>query len=280
MKKLLIVDGSNLLFQMFFGMPARIIGKNGKPVQGTLGFIGALLKIIRMVEADHVLVAFDGEYITERTQIDADYKQNRPDYSEMAEEDTPFSQLNDIYRALEFMGIRYKETETCEADDWIAGYAKRYGDQADIVIASQDRDFFQLITERVHVLRYRGKNTVICTPESIREKLGIKSEQYALFKSLTGDTADNIHGVKKVGPKTAAALLHQFDTMEELLSNAHRIEKPSVRESILCSTERIRTNYALIRLTGTEELPFEPAELTFQDSGFTTTQTMREIGLM
>ena len=276
MERLLAVDGSNLLFQMFYGMPARIVNHEGKAIQGTLGFLGALLKMIRMVCPTHVVVLFDGECHNPRKDMDEAYKANRPDWEE--ETETPFDQLPDIYGALDFLGIRHGETETCETDDWMAGYADSW--KAELVIASFDSDFFQLITERVYVLRYRGKNTVICTPESIREKLGIKPEQYALFKSLTGDTADNIHGVKKVGPKTAAALLSQFDAVEELLSNAHWIEKPSVRESILCSTERIRTNYALIRLIGTEELPFEAAELTFQDSGFTTTQVMREIGLM
>ena len=79
----------------------------------------------------------------------------------------------------------------------------------DVVIASQDSDFFQLITERVSVLRYRGKNTVICDPAYIREKLGIEPYQYAAFKSLTGDTADNIRGADKIGPKTAAELMGQ-----------------------------------------------------------------------
>ena len=92
MKKLLIVDGSNLLFQMFYGMPARIVGKNGRPIQGTLGFIGALLKMIRLSGADHVAVLFDGECSNERVELDPNYKANREDFSAMVEEDTPFSQ--------------------------------------------------------------------------------------------------------------------------------------------------------------------------------------------
>ena len=107
MDKLLVVDGSNLLFQMFYGMPTRIVGKHGKSIHGTLGFIGALLKIIKMTAPTHVVVLFDGACHNERCDLNADYKANRPDYSQMAEEETPFCQLPDIFKALEYLGISY-----------------------------------------------------------------------------------------------------------------------------------------------------------------------------
>lgn len=99
MPRFLIVDGSNLLFQMFFGMPARIVNSQGKAIQGTLGFAGALLKIIRRVSPTHIVVIFDGEHENARSVLDPGYKANRPDYSEAAEEENPFSQLNDVYAA-------------------------------------------------------------------------------------------------------------------------------------------------------------------------------------
>ena len=82
MNRILIVDGHNLLFQMFYGMPARITNSLGKAIQGTLGFVGALLKMIRAVQPTHVFVAFDGECENARTEIDSDYKANRPDLYE------------------------------------------------------------------------------------------------------------------------------------------------------------------------------------------------------
>ena len=172
-KRLLIVDGSNLLFQMFFGMPSRIVNDQGKAIQGTLGFVGALLKVIRKVEPTHVAVLFDGEHENDRASLDSNYKANRVDFSEAPEEENPFSQINDVYAELDFIGIKHTETTTCEPDDLIAGYALSYGREIEIIIASFDSDFFQLITDKVSVLRYRGKNTVICTPEYIKEKLGI-----------------------------------------------------------------------------------------------------------
>ena len=72
MDRLLLVDGSNLLFQMFYGMPARIVNPDGKAIQGTLGFVGALLKMVRLVKPTHIAVLFDGEYASQRRELDED----------------------------------------------------------------------------------------------------------------------------------------------------------------------------------------------------------------
>lgn len=277
--RLLIVDGSNLLFQMFFGMPARIVNRQGKAIQGTLGFVGALLKIIRRTRPTHVVVLFDGEHENDRSKLNADYKANRADYSQTPEEETPFSQLPDVYAALGYLGIRYAETETCEADDWIAGYALTCAGEAEIVISSFDSDFFQLITDNVSVLRYRGENTVICTPQYIRDKFHIEPEQYAAFKSMTGDAADNIRGADKVGPKTAAWLLNSYGTLEGILKNAESIEKPSIKDSIIRNAERLRTNYKIIRLGNTAPLPFALSELAYAVPEVTTADVLKGIGL-
>lgn len=281
MKKILIVDGSNLLFQMFFGMPTRIINHEGKAIQGTLGFVGALIKIIRKTDPTHIAVLFDGECQNARKELNADYKANRVDYSEVAEEENPFSQLPDIYAALDYLKIKHMETSTCETDDWIAGYSLTYGQdsETEMVISSFDSDFFQLITEKVSVLRYRGDNTVICTPAYMKEKFGVDPAQYADFKSLVGDTADNIKGADKVGPKTAALLLEGFGTLEGILENTESIKKPSIRESILRDAERLRTNYRLIKLENKVELPFTLDELEYCYGGVTTNEVLKGIGL-
>ena len=279
MNRLLIVDGSNLLFQMFFGMPARIVNKQGKAIQGTLGFVGALLKIIRRIEPTHMVVLFDGEHENNRSELNADYKANRVDYSQTSEEENPFSQLPDVYCALDYLGIKSAETKTCETDDWVAGYALTYGQDTKIVISSFDSDFFQLITDKVSVLRYRGDKTVICTPDYIKDKLGIEPEQYADFKSMTGDASDNIKGADKIGPKTAASLLNKYGTLDSILANAESIEKPSVKDSIIRNTERLRTNYRIIKLDNTVQLPFALDDLAYNFTGITTTDVMKGIGL-
>lgn len=280
MEKLVVVDGSNLLFQMFYGMPARIMGKQGRPVHGTVGFLGALLKICRMVEPTHLLVLFDGEYTTPWTDLDPAYKANREDFSLLPEEETPFSQLPDIYRALDYLHIAHCETTVCEADDYIAACAVEWGREGEVVIVSQDSDFFQLITDRVSVLRYRGKQSVVCDPEYIRRKLGINPAQYADFKSLTGDAADNIRGADKIGPKTAAWLLNQFGDLDSILTNADKITKPSVRASILANRERLRKNRAMICLSGIYPLPFEKEELLFAMPELSSTQILKNLGIL
>lgn len=277
--KLLLVDGSNLLFQMFYGMPSRIVNADGKAIQGTLGFVGALLKIIRRTVPTHIAVIFDGEHENDRTQLDADYKANRPDFSGIPYEETPFSQLPDIYAALDHLGIAHTETADCETDDLIAGYALTCGDHMEVVISSFDSDFFQLITDRIHVLRYRGEKTVLCTPTHIRDKFGILPAQYVDFKALTGDAADNIRGAEKIGPKTAAALLNRFGSLENILRCAKDIEKPSVRDSVLRNAERLKTNYTLIRLRDGAPLPFSVDKLRCAPIQITTMEVLKAIGL-
>lgn len=278
-KRLFVVDGSNLLFQMFFGMPARIVNAQGKAIQGTLGFTGALLKMIRMVGPTHMIVLFDGEHENARSFIDEDYKANRIDYSEVPEEENPFSQIHDVYTALDFMGIRHMETKICEADDLIAGYALTFGQEMEVMISSFDSDFFQLITDKVSVLRYRGKNTLFYTPEHIQEKFGITPEQYADFKSLTGDAADHIKGADKVGPKTAASLIGEFGTLENVLAKAEKIKKPSIKESIMRNVDKLRRNYQIIKLENKAPLPFELHELAYRYNALTTNEVLKVIGL-
>ncbi len=279
MNRILIVDGSNLLFQMFFGMPSRIVNEQGKAIQGTLGFVGALLKIIRKTEPTHIVVFFDGEHENVRSALDSDYKANRLDYGETPEENNPFSQLSDVYAALDYLGVKHTETVDCETDDWIAGYAFTYGQENEIVISSFDSDFFQLITDNVSVLRYRGDHTVICTPEYINKKFGITPLQYAEFKSLMGDASDNIKGADKVGPKTAAMLLDEFGTLENILTNANDIKKSSIKESIIRNSEKLRTNLKLIKLGNSASLPFTMSELAYTFTEITTKEVLKEIGL-
>lgn len=277
--KLVLVDGHNLLFQMFYGMPSRIVNKDGKAIQGVLGFVGALIKIVKQTEPTHLVVLFDGQQENERREMLSEYKANRPDFSEVPEEENPFSQLPDVYRALDFMGIQHAEVTNGETDDVIASYAQAYEKSADIVIVSWDSDFFQLIGPDVKVFRYRGKSSVWCDETFLQEKFGIEPKQYADFKSLVGDKADNIKGVDKVGIKTAAALLQEFGSLETILAEADKIEKKAVRESVKSSVTQILTNYQLIKLESCAKRPFALEELVYQYDGKTTNQVLEGIGV-
>lgn len=277
--KLLIVDGHNLLFQMFFGMPARIINKDGIAIQGVLGFVGALNKILDMTKPTHVVVLFDSEQHNERKEIVEEYKANRIDYADVPEEENPFSQLKYVYEALDFMSIKHTEVVGYETDDVIASYAIKYGGDMPCVISSWDSDYFQLINAQVNVLRYRGKTTTLCDVEFIRNKFGIEPEVYADFKSLTGDKADNIKGADKVGVKTAAKLLNQFGNLKNVLDHAEEIVKPSIQKSIIENSNRLRKNYQVIKLTDRAEIPFVLDRLEYQGERFKTNDILAGIGL-
>jgi DNA polymerase-1 len=277
--KLLIVDGSNLLFQMFFGMPSRIIGKDGRAIQGTLGFVGALIKIIKMVEPTHIAVLFDGEHDNPRAELSIEYKANRQNFNGVPNEQNPFSQLADIYAALDCMSIPHIEIADDEADDAVASYAYTYGNDSQIVIASFDSDFFQLINENVTVFRYRGDKTYLCDDAFIQDKFGIIPTQYADFKALTGDSSDNIKGADKIGLKTAAALLRQFGNLQAIIEKVDEIEKPSIRESVKQYAERLQNNYRLIKLDNRTAIPFALNELEYAYNGVTTNGVLERIGL-
>ena len=222
---------------------------------------------------------FDSETGSGRAELDPEYKANRTDFCEMPEEETPFSQLPYIYAALDSIGMAHAEAAGCEADDIAASYACRYGGDSKVVISSFDSDFFQLISENVSVLRYRGSGTVIFKEETVRDKYGIEPCRYADFKAMTGDSADNIRGADKIGPKTAAELISQFGTLENIIENAGSIHKPSIRASVLANAQRLKINYSMIKLDSHADMPFAEEELAFTDGGMTTGEVLRKIGL-
>lgn len=280
MENVLLVDGSNLLFQMYYGMPARIVNAQGRLVHGTIGFLGALLKMIRWTTPTHVAVLFDGECANGRVHLDGDYKANREDYSQTPEEETPFSQLPDIYSALDYLGICHQETSDCEVDDWIAGYVFQFSLSHTITIVSQDSDYFQLIGDKVRVLRYRGEKSVICDQAWLRQKFGIEPSQYADYKSMVGDTADNIRGADKIGPKTSAMLLQEFGSLDNILTCVDRIQKPSIRESLTKNAPRLRLNQLLICLDGSHPFPFALEQMAYTDRGMTSVQVLKELKIL
>ena len=279
MQKLLIVDGSNLLFQMFYGMPARIVNRQGKPIHGTIGFVGALLKTVRRFSPSHVVVLFDGECYNARKDLDSEYKANRPDFSQMSEEETPFSQMPDIDKALDFLGIKHAEPTCCETDDVIAAYALKYGKETSIVISSFDSDFFQLISDNVTVFRYRGDKSILCDCAYVQPRFGVPPHVYADYKSLVGDTADNIKGAQNVGPKTAAVLVNEYGSLQAVLDGAESISRERIRESVISARERLQNNYRLIKLDDCAKIPFELEELRFTYSGISTGEVLNYIGI-
>ena len=278
MYRLLIVDGHNLLFQMFFGMPSKIIGAKGQAIQGVIGFVGAVNRLMDTYHPTHLCVMFDGERENPRKDILEEYKANRIDYSEVPEEENPFSQLPLVYEALDYMGISHTETTVCETDDVIAAYAVKYGGEFEVLISSFDSDYFQLINDKVKIIRYRGKCSVLCDENYIKEKYGIPPSLYLDFKCLVGDTADNIPGIRGIGPKTAAKLVNTFGGLDSIIERSKEIESEKIRLAIEDGVDILKRNMALISLDGNADLPFTLDEIKFNNPHIRTMDVIRGIG--
>lgn len=280
MNKLLIIDGHNLLFQMFFGMPSSILNKDGKAIHGTLGFVGGLVNIIKMVKPSHMIVVFDGDKGNERVAINADYKANRIDYSNVPEEENPFIQLPDIFRALYYMKIKYMETDGFEADDVTASYAIKYNSSLPVVISSFDSDFFQLLNDNIQVLRYRGKNTILFDTYRFYEKYGIEPCYFADYKALVGDNADNIRGIEKIGPKTAMKLINEHGGIFSIIEKISSMESSAVQSSLQRNTQKLLQNMQLIKLDDKAPLPYALEELQYDETGLLkTVEILKGIGI-
>ena len=154
-----------------------------------------------------------------------------------------------------------------------------YAKNTEIIISSLDSDFFQLISDKISVLRYHGEKTVICTPEYIKEKFGITPKQYTDFKALVGDKSDNIKGAEKIGLKTAAALLKEFGNLKSIIDNAQNIKKPSIRDSVIKNTDKLKMNYQIIKLGSYDLKPFSLNELKYSYNGIITNDVLINIGL-
>lgn len=253
MEKLLIVDGSSLLFQSFYGMPSQITNKNGDRVEAVLCFLGILLKTIKATQPNKLLVVFDGETKLERRDIDKNYKANRINYAELDANDTPFPQLELIKMVLTKLDFCWVETTNCEADDLIASVVNDYKQNFEIVISTSDKDFYQLISSNVNVYTYRGKVSVLWTEEEILKKYNFSAKYFLTLKCLTGDKSDNIKGVKGLGVVTATKLINQFGNVFNIYENLNNINL-RISEMLSANKEVVLKNYELVNLTNKTKL--------------------------
>lgn len=217
---LLLVDGHNLLWRAWFGFPARIQSRDKtRDVTGVFGFFALLRVAIREVPAPpEVVVVFDGENAwADRTAIDPAYKAHRPtDDAAMA----PIRALSDVVRGLEATALRQICVDTAEADDIIASVVDRcrkHAPERDVWIMSNDRDFYQLLDPRTRILNTaRRPGHRIVDHREIEARFGVTPTQWCDRTSLIGDPSDGIRGVRGVGPVTAARLLADQLTVEQL----------------------------------------------------------------
>jgi len=216
LKTLLLVDGSSYLYRAYHALPdLRTAG--GEPTGALRGFIGMLRTLRAQVPHDYCACVFDAKGRTFRDDIYPEYKANRPPMPEDLEK-----QIAPIHEATAALGWPILEIEGIEADDVIgtlAREAQRHGLQT--VISTGDKDLAQLVNDRVTLVNTMSNERLDIA--GVVEKFGVRPEQIVDYLTLVGDSVDNVPGVDKVGPKTAAKWLAEYGTLDAIVAGASRI---------------------------------------------------------
>lgn len=222
---LLVIDGTALLFRVYYGMPSRV-APNGVEIGAVMGVCHQLLGITRRRPEDHIVVVYDAGQETFRNGIEPSYKANRGD---PPEELVPqFDLVKEASAALGFPSLSLVGYEADDLMATLAARAREAGMGARLVAI--DKDLCQAVTDEAPAVDICDPKTdALMDAGGVRERLGVDPAQVVDFMALTGDSTDNIKGVKGVGPKAAQALLAAFGSLDGILDNLERIEFLSVR---------------------------------------------------
>ena len=223
MKKVILVDGNNLLFRSYFATAySGNMMKNSKgfPTNGLYGLVNMLNKIIREEKPEYMLVAFD-KGKTFRHEKYLDYKGGRNETP-----DDLKKQFSVAKKLVPLMGIKCFEIDNYEADDIIGTYSKMalIDPEFETTIVSSDKDLLQLINEETEVKLLKQKDYIRMNEETFIDTYGIKPIRMIDLKGLMGDASDNIPGVKGIGEKTALKLLQEYDSLENVYDNIDNIK--------------------------------------------------------
>ena len=258
-EELYLVDGSGFIFRAYYAMAysnrGHMTNPEGTPVSAVYGFTNMLLKLLRDYHAPYMAVIFDAARANFRNDIYPDYKANR---DETPEDLIPQFPL--IKEATEAFDIPAIELEGYEADDLIATYARLAKEQGKkVVIVSSDKDLMQLVDDNVRMLDPMKDKWI--EREQVIEKFGLGPEHVVDIQALAGDSTDNVPGVPGIGIKTAAALIEEFGSLEELLDRAEEIKQKGRREKLLNHKEDARISKRLVRLEDHAPTPIDLGDL-------------------
>ena len=235
-KKLFLLDAYALVFRAYYALirNPRITSK-GRNTNAQFGFTNTLVDLITNQKPTHMAVCFDTHALTERHTDFADYKANRQETPEDI-----MSAVPDIKRIIEAMNIPVVAVDGYEADDVIGALAKQAEKVGyEVFMVTPDKDYGQLVSENIKIYKppYQGGSIEIMGPEEVCAKWGIKNVSQVIdILGLMGDAVDNIPGIKGIGEKTAAKLLDEYGTLENILDNSENI-KGSVGEKIRAGKE-------------------------------------------
>ena len=257
-KRLILVDGSSFLFRAYHGVPP-LTNAQGEPTNAIYGVTNMLRKLIADYQSDYVTVVFDAPGKTFRNDLYQDYKAHRPPMP-----DDLRVQIEPLHHLIRAMGLPLIMEADVEADDVLGALAQHAAAQGfNVVISTGDKDMAQLVTEQITL-----ENTMTNTRMDIQgviDKFGVKPEQIIDYLALMGDTSDNIPGIPKVGPKTAAKWLQQYETLENLVANAGEISG-KIGENLRAHLEMLPLSKQLTTIKCDLNLPYSMEDLKRQPS--------------
>lgn len=262
MKKIILVDGNNLLFRSYYATSySGVIMRNSKgfPTNALYGFINMMNKIIEEEKPNYILVAFD-KGKTFRHEKYKDYKAGR---REMPEElKLQFPKAKEI---LDTMGIKHFEIDNYEADDIIGTLAKIVDEENEFIatIISSDKDLLQLISNEVEVKLLKTKGSIRFDEETFKEYYGTTPIHMIDLKALMGDASDNISGVKGIGEKTAITLLKKYGSLDEIYNNLENIGGKTA-EKLETGKEDAYTSFDLATIYREVPIPFTLEECIYR----------------
>ena len=247
-----LVDGSSYLFRAFYALPD-LRSTDGHPTGAIRGVISMLRRLAKDYPKSPLAVVFDAPGRTFRDDLYAEYKANRSAMPEDLSE-----QIAPIHAMIQAMGLPLVSVEGVEADDVIGTYAAQATAlQRETVISTGDKDMAQLVTPYVTLVNTMTETAM--DAEGVRAKFGVGPELIVDYLALMGDTVDNIPGVPKVGPKTAAKWLNEYGSLDALMSRSDEV-KGKVGENLRDSLGQLPLSRELTQIKCDLELP-----LTFED---------------
>ncbi len=244
---LVLIDGSSYLYRAFHALPS-LTNSNGEPTGALHGVLNMINKLVREQSNAHVAVVFDAPGKTFRDELYADYKANRPPMP-----DELRSQVEPILDTVKAMGLPLLQVTGVEADD-VIGTLCRQGAAAGqhVLVSTGDKDLAQLVNEKVTLVN--TMNDTVLDRDGVKGKFGVWPEQIIDYLALVGDTSDNIPGVPKVGAKTAAKWLNEYETADNIIARAEEI-KGKVGESLRDNVASLRLSRDLATIRQDVELP-------------------------
>ena len=227
--ELFLIDGNSLAYRAFFALPESISTSDGRPTNAIYGFASMLVKIITEHHPGGVVVAWDAGMSGREKQYE-DYKAQRKPRPDLLSEQWPH-----MMPLVEAFGYQNVKVEGYEADDVIASLVRRAREEKiPVMVVSGDRDVYQVVEDGVRVMTTsRGiTETKVYDREGVIERYGVPPELVTDLIGLKGDTSDNIPGVPGIGDKTAAQLLQEFGSLEDVLANVDKISGAKRKQNL------------------------------------------------